>query len=100
VCFRPPPLNSSVRLLALNFRNERKTCLLLTARGSLPIKMNASLSRCAAALRGILDAACRELSSFFEGVLLALSSFNQGQPNKSFEPTASQLVFHPQDLDA
>ncbi len=56
-----------VRLLALNLKHERKTCRSRAARGSLSMQLHVSLSRYAAALRGILDPARRTLSRSFQG---------------------------------
>ena len=52
------------------------------------------LLRCAAALRGTLDAASGALSGFFHGGQQALNLSISGQPNKSLEPTATQRGSH------
>jgi hypothetical protein len=89
----PAPVNSGVRLLVLNFKNERKTCRSRTPRGSLSVRLNASLPPCAAALRGTLDAASRAVNHFFGGGERAVRGFDHRQPNNSFNPTRDSMAF-------
>ena len=72
---------------------EAKTCLLLAARGSFSIQLNLSLSGCAAALRGLLDAMRRTLNHFCQGGRRALPRSGNGQPNKSLERSGNSVAF-------
>jgi hypothetical protein len=78
----------SVRLLHVEFRDERETCRFRTARGLPLLKLRHCLCGRAAALRRMLEVARRGLNSSGRGGLPTLNHFYQGQPNKSLEMTA------------
>jgi hypothetical protein len=93
-------VNSSVRLRALTLKYERRTCLLLTARGSVQIRVNVSLSGCAAALRGIFEAGSRRLNASYDGGQRTVHDFNQRAAEQLIAAERHQRACHPQDSDA